>query len=156
MWVFLNNAMLSAVQHRSKPGFLMIRARLAGDLQRVFPRAKVQTTPGGDYRFRCVVKRATLEAAMVKAVRSIDYDNFKSSIHGEPDRSSAYMACWSAMLRAQDAQAFRMSGSASPARVHGAGSVWNQEDFWADDEAAFQRELRERLEDEDLLRGGLE
>ena len=32
MWVFLNDAMVSAVAHRTKPGQLMVRARLAGDL----------------------------------------------------------------------------------------------------------------------------
>lgn len=159
MWIFLNNAMLSVVAHRTKPRHFMVRARLAGDLERIFPRAKVSRSPSADYLWRCTVTKQAVYRAVGTALGSIDYDNFKGSIHGDPDRSTAYSGCWSVMLRAQDAQDFRSRGGPAAVSSTRAGSVWNQEDFWAEDEAGFQRQLREQLddaEDDDRLPGGME
>lgn len=102
MWIFLNNAFISAVQHREKPGSVMVRARVAGDLERVFPRhaKKVERTPGADYLYRLVVHKDTLARALAKAATRIDYANFKDSVE-ERDRHDAYMGVWSAMHRLQ-------------------------------------------------------
>lgn len=102
MWVFLNNAMLSAVAHRDRPGHLMIRARLKGDLEAVFPGVKVTRTPNADYVYRCVVTRKAFGVAMVAAMDAITYPNFKGSIKpGDRARSSAYHGVWDVMMDAQ-------------------------------------------------------
>ena len=106
MWIFTNNAFVSAVRHRSKPGSLMVRARLRGDLERFFePSADVlgvEETRHADYRFRCTVSDAVFDAALMKSAASINYPNFKSSIGpNDQHRHDAYMDVWSAMHRAQ-------------------------------------------------------
>lgn len=110
MWVFTNNAFVSAVRHRDRPGMLMIRARLRGDLHRFFgdsiDRTAITETPRADYRFRCVVTEKTFSAALLQAADAIDYPNFKSSI--APDdgfRHHSYMDVWSVMNRAQSESA---------------------------------------------------
>lgn len=104
MWVFLNDAYLSAVEDKDDASHLMVRARLRGDLQRTFPFAwlKVMETPNGDYRFRARVPRGKFEAAMVDAVRRIDYTNFKNSVSDTP-RHNTYLRVWQVMLEAQRA-----------------------------------------------------
>lgn len=110
MWVFLNDAMVSAVAHRTKPGHLMVRARIAGDLERLFPRAKVTRTPDADYAYRCTVTRRLFAMAVSARAESIDYPNFKGSLVGATgsqapstvsNRSRAYHDTWDAMMDAQ-------------------------------------------------------
>lgn len=106
MWVFLNNAFLSIVQDKGDANMLMVRARLRGDLQRVFsfPDMKVlETPPPADYRFRCSVERWRVSDVLRVAVGDIDYTNFKKSV---PDqrRHDAYLRVWSEMSREQEMQ----------------------------------------------------
>lgn len=102
MWVFLNDAMLSAVAHRTKRGHLMVRARIAGDLERVFPGVDVERTPAADYAYRCTVTRTRFTAAMADRVNRIDYPNFKASLKpGDRVRAKAYHDTWDAMMDAQ-------------------------------------------------------
>lgn len=102
MWVFLNDAMVSAVAHRTKRGHLMVRARLAGDLERLFPGVDVERTPNADYAYRCTVTRARFAKVMAARAESIDYPNFKASLKpGDANRSRAYHDTWDAMMDAQ-------------------------------------------------------
>jgi hypothetical protein len=105
MWVFLNNAMISAVKHREEPGKLMVRARLRGDLEAVFPDLadKVKETPNADYRYRIVVSRAQMQLAMTEALDGIDYPDFKGSVPNH-FRHETYYGVWSVMHRAQHEQ----------------------------------------------------
>jgi hypothetical protein len=41
MWIFANNAFVSIVEFRDEPDMLLIRARLPGDIQAMFPDAEV-------------------------------------------------------------------------------------------------------------------
>jgi hypothetical protein len=100
MWIHLNDAFLSVVAHRTDPGVLLVRARVAGDIERVFPGADVVETPTADYRFRAVLPHAVVGAALVSRLSSIKYDNFKNSV-AEDDRHDAYADCWLAMRRFQ-------------------------------------------------------
>lgn len=101
MWVFLSRAYLSIVQKADqRPGTLTVRARLAGDIERVFPGAKVKRTPGHDYAYRAVVPRGDVALALARAAEVIDYDNFKDSV-AESDRHDAYVEAWSSMLHLQ-------------------------------------------------------
>lgn len=83
MWVCLNNAFLSIIQPDSNPGILRVRARRKGDIERVFPEAKVSRTPGRDYLYRAHVSREDVQAAMVRQVEAINYPNFKNSVHDD-------------------------------------------------------------------------
>ena len=100
MWVYLNNAFLSIVAHRTKPGVLLVRARLKGDIERVFPGAKVTESSRNDYRYRTEVKRDEAAGAIGRIVGGIDYDNFKHSVR-ESDRHDAYVKAWQAMANLQ-------------------------------------------------------
>ena len=98
MWVFLNNAFLSIVAHREQPDAMLVRARLPGDIERVFPDADVSQTPEADYLFRATIHRSLVADALAKAVRGIDYHNFKASVvHDERKRLGGYYGVWNAM-----------------------------------------------------------
>ena len=107
MWIFMNDAFLSIVAHRDKPDHFMVRARLNGDLERVFPGATVTETPDADYRYRATLTREAVAATIQERLAEIDYPNFKGSIggvggdHGH-ERARAYGSVWSDMLDAQD------------------------------------------------------
>jgi hypothetical protein len=110
MWIFTKMGFLSIVEHRDDPGKLMIRARFREDIEELCRRIAAagggkqawQETPEGDYRFRVTCGREIMAKIVEQLVREIDYTNFKNSVHGDPVRDRAYLACWSAMHKAQD------------------------------------------------------
>ena len=61
---------------------LTVRARIEGDIERVFPDAKVQANKGTQ-------------------AMSVSYPNFKRTVE-DRKRHDAYMGVWSAMYGAQD------------------------------------------------------
>lgn len=101
MWVFLNNAMLSIVAQRSQPGSLLVRARTAGDIERVFPEARVSETPTADYRYRAEISTEQVAEALAAQVRAIDYPNFKATVR-DSGRLRAYHDVWDVMARYQE------------------------------------------------------
>ena len=111
MWVYLTEAMLSIVAHRTRPEHLLVRARLPGDIERVFPGADVSETPQADYRFRATVPRAAVADALARAAREIDYDNFKATLRAdtpaERARAAMYHAAHAAAGEAQHVVAVR-------------------------------------------------
>lgn len=111
MWLFLNNAFLSIVAHRTKPDTLLVRARVRGDIERVFPRAKVSRTPDADYLFRAEVGRLEVTAALSAAAGGIAYPNFKGSVT-DRDRLATYHDVWDVMYAWQH----RRAGAERPAR----------------------------------------
>lgn len=94
MWVCLSNAFLSIIQPDTNPDVLRVRARRKGDIERVFPDAKVTRTPGRDYLYRAHVSRAEVQEAMVSQVAAIDYPNFKNSVKND-ELHHAYGRFWS-------------------------------------------------------------
>ena len=100
MWIFLNNAFLSIVDKWGDGTTLLVRARRSGDIERAFPEAKVERTPGNDYRFRARLGREEVAAALAEAVKAITYGNFKGSVK-ERDRHDAYMGVWEVMHQYQ-------------------------------------------------------
>lgn len=104
MWIFLNDAMLSIVNQPGDPKALLVRARIAGDLERAFPGSVVRETPSRDYRFRTVLSRETVATRMAEAIREIDYGNFKGSVLDAP-RHDAYFGVWGVMHREQQRRA---------------------------------------------------
>ncbi len=95
MWIYLSDSFLSIVTSGRKT-HLTVRARKAGDIERVFPTAKVVETPGRDYAYRAEIARAAVAKVLADRVTAIDYPNFKDSV-SDDQRHDAYADCWSAM-----------------------------------------------------------
>lgn len=104
MWIMMSESFLSIVAFKSnppQPDMLHIRARVEGDIERVFPYAKVERTPRRDYMYRTTLPRSVVDAAISEQIARIDYGNFKDSVPDE-QRHDRYMECWVAMLRLQN------------------------------------------------------
>lgn len=101
MWVCLNNSFLSIVANRHDPDLLLVRARIAGHIEAVFPGAKPYRKEGSDYEFRADILRTEVKAALARRVEDIDYDNFKGSVKDD-ELHDAYMGFWSIMFKLQD------------------------------------------------------
>lgn len=95
MWIFLNDAALSIVADRNNSANLLVRARVPGDIEAVFPEAQVTKTPDADYRYRAFVGRGEVADAIANRVAAIDYDNFKDSASAvDGARGHAYHPVW--------------------------------------------------------------
>jgi hypothetical protein len=100
MWIMMNNSYLSIVSKDCGPAELLVRARRAGDIERVFPDAKVTRNTNTDYLYRAVLPRDAVKQALAAMIDRIDYPNFKDSVE---DRSlhAAYVSIWCAMAGLQ-------------------------------------------------------
>jgi hypothetical protein len=118
MWIFTPTSFVSIVAHRSKPGVLLVRARLEGDLERLFPGCKVKETPDADYRFRAEIPRGRVADVIREQVASLDYPNVKAAIpYGgrQADlRHDSMHEVWAVMNRAQGADARRREQGLAP------------------------------------------
>ena len=101
MWIFLSNSFISVVQKPGDTDTLTVRARIKGDIENVFPDAKVEANKGTDYKFRARVPREAVAKALHDQVIGVKYSNFKSSVKNTK-RHDAYMNVWSAMYKIQD------------------------------------------------------
>jgi len=108
MWIYLREAFLSIVAHRDKRDTLLVRARLAGDIERAFPHlaVKVKRTPAADYLFRAELPRKAVADALLEHAMAINYDNFKAAVP-DPDRRKVYSTVWCEMNCWQHANAKR-------------------------------------------------
>ena len=104
MWLFLNNAFVSIVAPLPNRGvdpddFLVVRARIQGDIERLFPKAKVTSSKATDYQFRAVVSRDDVATKIAEqVVLGINYTNFKDSIpKADNKRHAAYLRVWAIM-----------------------------------------------------------
>lgn len=100
MWLCLNDAFLSVVDKSTKQGCLLVRARRAGDIERVFPGAAVRESVNTDYRYRADVLRTAVADMLAERIKAIDYDNFKDSV-ADDELHNAYSSVWSVMGRLQ-------------------------------------------------------
>jgi len=122
MWIMMADSFLSIVDPKgaydgsSGPisKTLLVRARIAGDIEAVFPNAKVSKTPGRDYLFRAMIDREEVAAAILNRVRNISASNFKGSVR-DKQRHDAYLKVWAAM-EAEQRRRYRPQRSAVPAR----------------------------------------
>jgi len=103
MWIFMNDAMLSVVTNRDDSDSLMVRARVRGDIEKVFPLAEPYQVPRSDYAWRAAVPREKVAEVIARRLLDIDYDNFKDSIDPlDKPRKRAYTSVWVDMARYQD------------------------------------------------------
>lgn len=98
MWICLSNAFLSIVEPHEPVAedVLLVRARRAGDIQAVFPHAKVRRTPARDYLFRALIPREEVARAVAAKVTAIGYTNFKASVRSKP-LHDAFARFWGIM-----------------------------------------------------------
>lgn len=101
MWICHNQAFLSIVHKDCSPDHLMVRARVKGHIEKIFPKAKVRQTLGNDYQFRAVVSRIDVANALAEIAFDIDYPNFKDSVANDA-LHGAYNRVWSAMSSLQE------------------------------------------------------
>lgn len=101
MWIFLPNSFLSIVQKPGDTDTLTVRARIQGDIEAVFPQAKVEPNKGTDYKYRARVPRQAVAQVMHDQVMGLHWSNFKGAVKNRK-RHDAYMNVWSAMHAAQD------------------------------------------------------
>lgn len=100
MWLCLPDSFLSIVHKDCAPDELLVRARRKGDIERVFPDARVTQSAMTDYRFRARVKRTVVADALLSHAMTLDYPNFKNEV--SDDRLyNAYSAVWGVMYRLQ-------------------------------------------------------
>jgi hypothetical protein len=115
MWVFTNKGFFSIVEDRDNADNHLVRARMKGDLERLFKaygvtKLQVEETPDADYRFRVSLHKPVVTNAIGVAVDEIDYDNFKNSYRDNEKiphtlRSLTHYHMhdvWSAMHEAQE------------------------------------------------------
>ena len=57
MWIMMNDSYFSVVKNRDKKDHLLVRARVEGDIERVFPKAKVIEGAGTDYKYRASIPK---------------------------------------------------------------------------------------------------
>ncbi len=100
MWLFTSKSFISIVQKPGDTDLLTVRARMKGDIEKLFPNVKVEVNKGTDYKYRAKVPRELVAKALNDQVMALNYSNFKNTVK-EKKRHSAYMDVWSAMYRAQ-------------------------------------------------------
>ena len=102
MWLCLPDSFLSVVHKDCDDDELLVRARRAGDIEKVFPEAKVIVNTKTDYMYRARVKREVVADAIFTHVMTLDYPNFKNEV-ADHDLHNAYSGVWSIMYRLQNA-----------------------------------------------------
>ena len=90
MWIFLSDSFISIVQKPGDTDLLTVRARVKGDIEAVFPDAKVEANRGTDYKYRAKVPREAVAKALHDHAMAVTYPNFKSTVK-DKKRHGAYM-----------------------------------------------------------------
>ena len=101
MWIFLPKSFISVVQKPGDTDVLTVRARIKGDIESVFPQAKVVVNQGTDYKYRARVPRDEVAQVLHDQVMNLNWSNFKGAVKAKK-RHEAYMNVWSAMYAVQD------------------------------------------------------
>ena len=103
MWVILNKTFMSIVENRDNKNELLVRSRVKGDIEKIFPDAEVIENNDADYLFRAFLPRSQVSEAIKKEVDMIDYDNFKNSVpKSDIKRLNSYMNVWNNLRHLQD------------------------------------------------------
>ena len=102
MWVFLNNSFLSIVENRNNKEELLVRSRVRGDIDKIFPDSNIFEMENSDYKYRSYLKKIEVSEKIREIVTNINYDNFKNSISkSEDQRHSSYLNVWNEMRKLQ-------------------------------------------------------
>ena len=102
MWIVLNKSFLSIVKNRNNENQLLVRARVKGDIEKVFEDADVFEDENADYKYRSYISRENVANVISNELLNIEYDNFKNSVSkNDTHRVSAYMNVWNALYKIQ-------------------------------------------------------
>ncbi len=93
MWIFGTKFFLSIVKHRDEET-LIVRSRLLGDLESVFPDRDIERTPAYDYAYRAFLSKEDVKEALCKYIDNLEYDNFKDSIKEDQTRKGIMFRVW--------------------------------------------------------------
>ena len=100
MWIQFNNAFLSIVENRDNKLELLVRARIKGDIEKIFPEADVFEDYSADYKYRAFISKTKVAARMMLKMTEINYENFKNSVK-EITRKNAYSNVWVELRKLQ-------------------------------------------------------
>ena len=105
MWLFTSKSFLSVVSDKENPtgDRLLVRSRILGDIEEVFPGADVMETPNADYRFRAWLPRSRVTEALCQYIEKLDYTNFKNSVEDQ-NRIRPLMRVWRTKYEHQETQ----------------------------------------------------
>jgi hypothetical protein len=101
MYVFLPDAFVAIDEHEREPRLLIIRARIRGDIERLFPEADVVETIDRDYRFATSLPRERVAQVIGLRTAKLNYAHFFDAIKDE-DRKQAYIQVWATMYEEQN------------------------------------------------------
>ena len=102
MWVFLNNSFLSIVENRNNKDELLVRSRIKGDIEKVFPDSDVFEMESSDYKYRSYIKKTNVSNKLKNIIEGITYDNFKNSIPSDQsERHHSYLNVWTELRKLQ-------------------------------------------------------
>lgn len=110
MWLMTPIGFFSIVQKPSDPDSdtLTVRARVRSDLEALRDQylpglGEIQESRHNDYRFRAVVPRPAVAAAMAALVSALDYSNFKAEVARVqgPARAHRYHDVWEVLYGLQ-------------------------------------------------------
>jgi hypothetical protein len=82
MWIFCRRGFYSVVEDQDDPRYLIVRARVAGDIQQTWPKAKVTETPDSGYRYRAHIQRDAVGKAIAEVVTDTDYIKLQEQHRG--------------------------------------------------------------------------
>ena len=105
MWLVLEDSFLSIVQDKDNSDQLLVRGRLKGDIEKIFPNANVIVGAGSDYKYRAFIKRNIVSKAVLQKIDNIKYTNFKNEVAlNDKERAYTYSKIWNIMYRKQEEQ----------------------------------------------------
>lgn len=101
MWICFKDSFLSIVEDTRDANKLLVRARVAGDIERIFGYNRVEVIKGAgtDYQYRASIDAHTVANTLRREILAIDYPNFKDSVKDDCHHN-AYMDVWVALRRA--------------------------------------------------------
>ena len=104
MWLFTSKSFLSVVSDKENPtgDRLLVRSRIMGDIEEVFPSPVVMEKPYADCRFRAWLPRTEVIQALSHYGDDLDYSNFKNSVE-DKDRIRPLMRVWTTMHEHKEA-----------------------------------------------------
>lgn len=109
MWIFSETSFVSVVQDVERPGQLVVRARIAADLdldglRRYVPDlSPTVSTPERDYPHRAWCSREGLALGMARQIMALSYDNYKAAVAARHwPRERLYAQVWRVMLNAEE------------------------------------------------------
>ena len=102
MWLCLNDAFVSVVQDLNNKDNLLVRARDAESIPRLFGTfVEVIKHAGTDYLYRASIPKSIVASTIAYNIVGIDYGNFKNSVE-DPQLRSVYGNFWDIMYKYQE------------------------------------------------------